>query len=381
MSVSGAIIIEGHVQGLSNTRSIGELGVPVYVLDTSTCITKFSKYCTKFFICPPFNSPLFIDFLIELGQKEGLKDWILYPSNDFAVINIYQNWGKLKNYYIYFENSIEQMELIYDKEKLSLFAKKNQVPTPEIISTRIDNNDTYPIITRGKYGLSFYKQIGRKALISNNQKEFKKNQELLSRSLPDSNYFSQEIVSSKKIPFTVSYVVFAEKGEVLQAWMGEKIRQHPSNFGTATLARSTWHESCADHGNQLMKALQYTGICEIEFQYSDKNNDFLLIEINARTWLWVELAKASGIDFAKIIFNYFANQLEYKQLESQRNIYWRNFYTDSFMLLKRAIRFKLSWREFFNYPKGKKVKAILQYRDPLPSFAFIFLLPKMIRNR
>ncbi len=32
-SKPGAIIIEGHVQGLSNVRSLGEAGIPVFVID------------------------------------------------------------------------------------------------------------------------------------------------------------------------------------------------------------------------------------------------------------------------------------------------------------------------------------------------------------
>ena len=31
MTKKGAVIIEGHVQGLSNTRSLGEAGIPVIV--------------------------------------------------------------------------------------------------------------------------------------------------------------------------------------------------------------------------------------------------------------------------------------------------------------------------------------------------------------
>ena len=50
--MKGAIVIEGHVQGLSNTRSLGELGIPVYVLDVSHCLAQYSKYCTKYFRCP-----------------------------------------------------------------------------------------------------------------------------------------------------------------------------------------------------------------------------------------------------------------------------------------------------------------------------------------
>ena len=40
---NGAIFIEGHVKGLSNTRALGEAGIPVYVLDTAECILRSQK--------------------------------------------------------------------------------------------------------------------------------------------------------------------------------------------------------------------------------------------------------------------------------------------------------------------------------------------------
>jgi D-aspartate ligase len=81
-NTSGAIIIEGHVQGLSNTRSLGEAGIPVFVVDKVNCLARYSRYCRKFFRCPDFIEDAFADFLIDLAEKENLKDWVLIPSND-----------------------------------------------------------------------------------------------------------------------------------------------------------------------------------------------------------------------------------------------------------------------------------------------------------
>ena len=41
------VVIEGYVQGLANTRALGEEGISVIVVDTNNCITKYSKYCLK----------------------------------------------------------------------------------------------------------------------------------------------------------------------------------------------------------------------------------------------------------------------------------------------------------------------------------------------
>lgn len=43
MIKSGAIIIEGHVQGLSNKQSLGDRGIPVYIIDKTNGI-ELSEY-------------------------------------------------------------------------------------------------------------------------------------------------------------------------------------------------------------------------------------------------------------------------------------------------------------------------------------------------
>ena len=87
-NIPGAIIIEGHVQGLSNTRALGMEGIPVIVIDTRNCIARYSKFCNKFFICPSFIEDGFVRFLLELCESEGLHGWLLLPSNDHAVYSI-----------------------------------------------------------------------------------------------------------------------------------------------------------------------------------------------------------------------------------------------------------------------------------------------------
>ena len=245
MSVKGAIIIEGHIQGLSNVRSLGELGIPVIVVDKNVCVAKFSKYCTKFYKCPSFESTDFVEFLIQLGEKEKLKDWILLPSNDFAVLNINKNQNKLRPYYQYFSNSLELMELIYNKEKLARYAIEKGIFVPRIIEDCNIDRIKFPIITKGVSGLNFFKKIGLKAIVSHDIGEYSMLKVKLEQKIEKNAYFSQEIIHSTKIPNTVSYAVFAENGMVINAWMGEKIRQHPWKFGTATFAKSKWHEECA----------------------------------------------------------------------------------------------------------------------------------------
>jgi len=126
----GAIVIEGHVQGLSNTRALGSKGIPVYVIDTHNCIARYSKYCTKFFKCPDYNSDKLAVFLINLAKKENIKNWILVPSNDHAVITISKNRKRLMDYYNVITPDETILRNIYDKSNLLKIAQKCNVPIP-----------------------------------------------------------------------------------------------------------------------------------------------------------------------------------------------------------------------------------------------------------
>ena len=75
----GAVIIEGHVQGLANTRALGEAGIPVVVVDRNNCLARYSRYCTGFFYSPDFNSDDLALFLTDLARREGLEGWLLIP--------------------------------------------------------------------------------------------------------------------------------------------------------------------------------------------------------------------------------------------------------------------------------------------------------------
>src|SRR6056297_2905832 len=130
MNKPGAVIIEGHVQGLSNTRSLGEMGVPVYVVDKTNCIARYSKYCKKFFRTPDFIRDEFADFLIELAKKENIEDWVLIPSNDHAVYTISKHKEKLEQYYKVITPGLDIIERIYDKMQLINLAKQNNIPVP-----------------------------------------------------------------------------------------------------------------------------------------------------------------------------------------------------------------------------------------------------------
>ena len=84
--LKGVVVIEGHVQGLANTRALGKAGISVIVVSEHNCLARYSRYCKKFIKCPGYLSSEFIDFLISLALSEGIDGWVLLPSNDHRIL-------------------------------------------------------------------------------------------------------------------------------------------------------------------------------------------------------------------------------------------------------------------------------------------------------
>lgn len=380
--MKGAIVIEGHVQGLSNTRSLGELGIPVYVLDVVHCLAQHSKYCTKYFQCPDFRSEAFIQFLIDLAKQEHLEGWFIIASNDHIVENLSLHAKELDAYYKMLVPNEEQLYLIIDKANLMGIAKNcgTHIPkTCDMSTVELAKEFTYPLLIKGREGLSFYKATHQKAIqVDNEQELISKLNEIASRT---SDVMIQEMIPFDKENRVVSFTCFSVGGDIKTYWMGQKLREHPIKYGTATMSQSMLSLAILDEAKPLVKALNYTGVCEIEFMRDPRDGYYKLIEINPRTWLWVGLAKECGIDYAKIMYRY-VNGIEQTYPSTYKvDIKWRNAVTDFVFGLQAIIKGYVTIKEYFLSLKGDIKKAIWSWDDIKPGLVFPFMTLYIAKKR
>jgi len=384
---NGAIIIEGHVQGLSNTRALGEAGIPIYVVDKIKCIAAHSKYCQKYIQCPDYASDAFADFLMELAQKEQIQDWVLIPSNDHAVMTLSKHKSCLEEYYNVITPGWEIIQNIYDKSRLLTIAESAGVPIPathyfEDIAKEINTELSFPVLTKGRFGLSFYKATGKKAFLANNEAELKDHLNEIESVLPLNETFTQEMIPTDGTNKTISYTAFCTNGDIKTHWAGVKLREHPLQFGTATFTKSIEAEECHRQSIPLLKALNYTGVCEVEYLLDPRTNEYKLIEINARTWLWVELAKACGVDYAKLIYDFNNGNLPEFPQSYETDYYWRNPVTDTVYGIMGFFKGRYSMKDYISSIRKPNItNALFQKRDMMPGWMYIVSLFSFFKNR
>jgi predicted ATP-grasp superfamily ATP-dependent carboligase len=378
----GVVVIEGHVQGLANTRLLGQSGIPVIVIDKDDCVAKYSKYCKAFYKCPDYLSEDFIDFLIRLDKAFNLTNWLLLPSNDHAVYNISLHKDTLSRYYKIITEDIEIIENIYNKRKLLQIADKAGIPIPATIMPELENprlvDLRYPILIKGNQGLNFYKRFKHKAfIITTPEKLINIWGKELKEAKPE-EYIIQEIIPN--VHKTVSVTVFAEKGTVYTYWMGVKLREHPVTFGTATCAKSIYDEEMLKLSKQLIKELNYSGVCEIEWLRDSRDNIPKLIEINARTWLWVGLAAKCGVNYPKIIYEYMYDRKIPKVTDYLKDKIWLNIYTD-FVYSMLNIFKKLESPGYILKTYSNFQEACWDIKDPIPFIKYGLMINNFIKCR
>jgi D-aspartate ligase len=385
---TGVIVIGDHVQALGIIRSLGRHGIPVYLLhDTTLCISRFSRYCTKFIKTPSIdNESDFISFLVDLAKKIDLTDYILMPTNDAAVKILSMNKDILEEYYKVPTPHRDITKFALNKDLTYSLAAEIGIPVPETIHPRnveelqkLDVN--YPVILKGVAGLDFYRKTGVKAFRATSMDELKSIYENISNLIDISETLIQEEIPGGTDRM-YSFCSFFKNDELLGVWTGRKVRERPMGLGTGTFAESIYVPEIVELGSKMLSAMHYYGISEIEFKKDPRDNKFKLIEMNARTWLWVSLAARAGVNFPYILYMDMIGDGIAPVESFEGGIWWMHIYTDLGVMIKEVSRRNMRIRDYFTSLNNcDKEFAVFSLNDPVPFIMETLMLPYLWKTR
>lgn len=371
----GVIVLGGFIQALALVRSLAELHIPVYIAEENNCIAQYSRFCTKFLRSPKAESPELAEFLIDVAKKYGLKGWLLLPTDDHLVENLSKSKAPLQEYYRMFVPSQDDLYRIINKKKLLEIAEQCGTNIPEtcyVDSMERAKEFRFPLLVKGNYGRSFYQAMHTKAFKVDSFSELQTVVDSLAGSVDAADVMIQELIPSRRNDHVVSCTCFAEEGDIKSYWMGQKLRERPIENGTATFAESILVKEILEQSIPLMKALKYTGVCEIEFIFDHRDEKWKLIEINPRTWKWVGLAKACGIDYAKMLYLHAMDTAQSFPASYRTGVKWVDHFTDPIISMKMILTHRMTIADYVRSMKGTVIPAIWNWKDPLPALYFPF---------
>ena len=374
----GVIIIGGHVQGLGIARVFGTNHIDTILLDTTGVnLTRHSKYCKRFI---KYEKGKLFEKLNWLAQEGSYQNWLLMPTNDEIVGLLSERKDQLSKFFKVSTEDEGVLKYFFNKRLTYKLASDLEIAIPK--TWMADNwnelNDmdiTYPCIIKPAVMHTFYSQTKQKVFVCKNKSELRANYERALKLIPHQEIIVQDIIpGTSEHQYSVCFMFDGQKPLVTLA--ARRARQHPPDFGNATTYAETVDiPQVVERGIKILKKVNFSGVCEVEFKFDTRDNDFKFLEVNPRTWKWHSIAEKSNSPILMSLYNY-TYDLEPVIKNDQDEATFRHLATD----IPTMIKMRLSK---MNYSKTKKNTkfAVWNSKDLAPAFFELLYLPYFIIKR
>jgi D-aspartate ligase len=385
-TIPGALVIGGDYQGLGIVRSLGRQGVPICVIDDEHSISRYSRYITHAAHVPDLrNEAAIIEELLAVAQRLGLQGWVLFPTRDEHVAAISRNRAQLADWFRVPTPGWDTIHWAWDKRNTYKIARQLRIPIPETWLPRTVDDLTqistpFPLALKPAIKEHFFYVTRAKGWRAHNPGElrtlFLKAQGIVG---------AGEMLIQDLIPgdgnFQFGFCAFFKDGKALGSMVSRRRRQHPHEFGRAsTFVETVDRPAIESLSVELLLAINYYGLVEVEFKEDPRDGQYKLLDINARTWGYHTLGNAAGVDFAYLLY---CDQIG-KPLPTARaksGVSWIRMLTDLPTAILDILHGRLTFSSYFHSLRTFDTEAVFSLGDPLPGIMECLLLPYLIIKR
>lgn len=273
--------------GYTILKSLHQKGLKVWAADTSKRnICSMSKFCTGSFTYPdPFTEEdAFIQVLKD--KVAELRPRVLMPTHDESVVIMRHRDEFPVDLIIPYEGE-EKLLLLANKAKSTEIARKAGVPVPEVYKS-IDEVKSYPVVFKTVIGNSakgvFFPK-DREELVKLMDKH--KDEETLLEEWIGGTDYSVDCVRWDGFCKTSVYHALVTKTD---------------GGGTTTQREIVYMPQLEEAALKLMDAVDFHGVCGLDFRYDAENNKIAYIETNARFTGGLATPVAAGFDIPWIVY-------------------------------------------------------------------------------
>lgn len=376
----------GDFQGLAALRALSAKNVPVVVVDNDHCISRYSRCVHKFFHAPPpSDGEAYVQFLIELADKEKLHGWILVPNSDELVYLLSSRRDELERCYRVPVPAWDIIKNIYIKKKAYLLAAELDIDIPATFfpadAEELRQMDIqFPAVIKPSIRDHLYQQVHVKAYRADNRDQLMEIYQKVCRLIDPSEVVVQDLIPGAA-DVLYSFCPFFKNGEVVASITAKRSRQHPMTFGHAsTFAELVQVPELREPAVQFLRAAGYYGLCEVEFMYDRRDNRYKFLEVNPRIWGWHGLAIAAGVNLPGLLYDDMLGR-PLEPCVPADHMKWIRMATDVPTVLGEIFKRRMRVKDYLSSMRGKKTFAVFSRQDPGPFFAELLMLPYLAVKR
>ncbi|MBV9437778.1 MAG: carboxylate--amine ligase [Acidobacteria bacterium] len=306
------VVLAGSPHGnLGIVRSLGRLGVDVYLLRTETnTVASLSRYCTQTLVWPGAakDRNVCLDVLARVAVQIG-KRAILLPTCDDDAIFAAEHFETLRHSFIYPQQSAELAHSLVSKKEMYFLAKKHNVPTPDALfpasldeTRQFARAAKFPIMVKGVDGNRLKRKLGAGVLIAKSAADLMSICERAGEG-EQSNLMLQEYIPGSDNCVWMFNGYFDGNSNCLFGVTGRKIRQYPAYTGATSLGVCLENKNIQHTTRRWMKELGYRGILDIGYRYDARDGQYKVLDVNPRIGATFRLFVAQdGMDVARAMY-------------------------------------------------------------------------------
>jgi D-aspartate ligase len=284
------VIYRGGYGAVAIARTLGRLGVPVYLVAQEGMTTPvwYSRYWRRKlrwdFSNPETES---LAFILNLGRRlhanHGARP-VLLTLADWVAIFIERNSDALQEQFVFPRAARPVIRRLANKWEMYLLATEHSIPTPTTIrpQSRIDvekftESQTFPIVLKPADPY-----LPRAPL----KKIFTSPRDLMEEVDHEMTYGPLNFVLQEYIPGDATTVwmcnaYFGPEPDRTVIFTGKKLRQ-VSSTGIASLAICLPNETVETQTRAFMQGVGYRGCVGIGYRYDSRDGLYKLLDVNAR---------------------------------------------------------------------------------------------------
>jgi D-aspartate ligase len=369
---AGALLMGADYRALGIARSLGRRRIPVWVMKQGGhLVAATSRYIHR--RIPPWpdgdDAPK-IDFLLDLSVKNGLKGWLLIPTDDYAVnlASVYHDL--LSKQYRVTVPTWEKLQWACDKRQLHKLAQKLGIDQPwtRCIPTKEELaglDCPFPVILKPAVRLKPTSLAIPKAWRADNRYELLARLEEASRLIPPENLILQEMIpGGGETQF--SYAALCKDGFPLASIAARRLRQYPKDFGQfSTFVETVDEPQVVAASERLLAGSRFTGLAEVEFKKDPRDGRFKVLDVNPRVWGWHTLSVRAGVDFSYLLWLLTKGE-PVPILQARAGERWIHGSADLRVAMGEIFNGGFSLASYLRSVRGPKESAIFAWDDPLP---------------
>jgi predicted ATP-grasp superfamily ATP-dependent carboligase len=374
--------------GINLVRALGVAGIPVIVASPESSTPALaSRYCTRRLLLPPLaqRSAVVARLLRagdELMREFGAPLPLFYGDDDYLGL-VQEFAAALSTRYLLLLNSPALSRALQSKALFQALGEARGLPVPRRLDWFTLGQHAGPVLIKPTVKTDWetsavyhelFSHAGKARLFANGAEAASHR---LVREMRESLQFQEYVPGDDRALW--SFHGFAdEKSELLDCFVGRKIRTHPALTGDSTYLELAPNDELAEIGRQVLTRLGLRGIFKMDFKRHEQTGRYYLLEINARFNLWHYLGAANGVNLAAVAYDYLTRGIRPQHAQAGTRYRWLSFKLDARAWRRGEIN-TVQW--IASLLAAPKVYDLWAWNDPLPFFIDLHHYLPRIRRR